>query len=427
MSSYYDYMLPTVNFMGPGCVEVVGKRCRILKAKKVLIVTDSFLKNMEGGPVDQVIKYLEQEKIQYAFYDKVEPNPKDTNVYRGLEIYQNENCDMILTIGGGSAHDCGKGIGIAASHDGDLYKDYAGIEKLENETPPLICVNTTAGTASEVTRHTVITDTSQTPNVKFVIVSWRNTPDVSINDPELMVGKPPGLTAATGMDALTHAVEAYVSTAANSLTDAAAIESIKLIAENLRTAVKDGKNIKARENMANASVLSGFAFNNGGLGYVHAMAHQLGGFYDMPHGIANAILLPYVEKFNLGANVERFAEILEAKGITDDFYKTIETEESIEAIKDEIDKLNRFAKIAELFGVNTSRMSIREAAEASLDQIKKLAEDIGIPTSLSQSDFDIKKEDFEDMARLALEDGNALTNPRKGTQEQIKEIFENAY
>ena len=147
----------------------------------------------------------------------------------------------------------------------------------------------------------------------------------------------------------------------------------------------------------------------------------------MPHGIANAILLPYVEKFNLGANVERFAEILEVNGITDDFYKTIETEESIEAIKDEIDKLNRFAKIAELFGINTKEMSIREAAEASLDEIKQLAKDIGIPTSLSQSNFDIKKEDFDDMARLALEDGNALTNPRKGTQEQIKEIFEDAY
>jgi len=427
MSSYYDYLLPTVNFMGPGCVEVVGERCKILGGKNVLIVTDNFLKNMEGGPVDQVIHYLKKENINYTFYDGVEANPKDTNVYAGLDIYNKNNCDMILTIGGGSAHDCGKGIGIAATHEGNLYEDYAGIEKLENETPPLVCVNTTAGTASEVTRHTVITDTSRTPNVKFVIVSWRNTPDVSINDPLLMLGKPPGLTAATGMDALTHAVEAYVATAANSLTDAAAKESIKLIAENLRTAVKDGKNIKARENMANASVLSGFAFNNGGLGYVHAMAHQLGGFYDMPHGIANAILLPYVEKFNLGADIERFNEIASENNLNDDFYKTIEKEETIEAIKDEVDKLKRFATIAELFGIDTDKMSIREAAEASLDAIRKLAEDIGIPTSLSQSDYDIKREDFAEMAKLALEDGNALTNPRKGTQEQIKEIFEEAY
>ncbi len=242
-----------------------------------------------------------------------------------------------------------------------------------------------------------------------------------------MTAKPPGLTAATGMDALTHAVEAYVATAANSLTDAAAKESIKLIAENLRTAVEDGTNVKARENMANASVLSGFAFNNGGLGYVHAMAHQLGGFYDMPHGIANAILLPYVEKFNLGADIERFNEIASENNLDDDFYKTIEKEETIEAIKDEVDKLKRFATIAELFGIDTDKMSIREAAEASLNAIRELAEDIGIPTSLSQSDYDIKREDFTEMAKLALEDGNALTNPRKGTQEQIKEIFEEAY
>jgi len=390
MSEYYDYMLPTVNFMGAGCVEVVGERCKILGAEKVLLVTDDYLNSLESGPVQIVGDYLNKSGLEYVIFDGVTPNPKDKDVYAGLEIYEKENCDMIVTVGGGSPHDCGKAIGVAATHDGDLYQDYAGIEKLENETPPMVCVNTTAGTASEVTRHAVITDTSQTPNVKFVIVSWRNTPDVSINDPELMVDKPAGLTAATGMDALTHALETYVSTGANPLTDAAALEAMKLIAENLRNAVYNGQDIEARENMANASVLSGFAFNNGGLGYVHAMAHQLGGFYDMPHGIANAILLPYVEKFNLGA------------------------------------KLERFAKIAEIFGVNTEGMSTREAAESSLEAIKQLAKDIGIPTSLSESKFDIKKEDFEEMAKYALEDGNAGTNPRKGTVEQVKSIFEDA-
>jgi 1,3-propanediol dehydrogenase len=383
-------MLPTVNFMGAGCVEVVGERCKILGAEKVLLVTDNYLNSLESGPVQIVGDYLKEAGLEYVIFDGVTPNPKDKDVYAGLEIYEKENCDMIVTVGGGSPHDCGKAIGVAATHDGDLYQDYAGIEKLENETPPMVCVNTTAGTASEVTRHAVITDTSQTPNVKFVIVSWRNTPDVSINDPELMVDKPAGLTAATGMDALTHALETYVSTGANPLTDAAALEAMKLIAENLRNAVYNGQDIEARENMANASVLSGFAFNNGGLGYVHAMAHQLGGFYDMPHGIANAILLPYVEKFNLGA------------------------------------KLERFAKIAEIFGVNTDNMSTREAAESSLEAIKQLAKDIGIPTSLSESKFDIKEEDFEEMAKYALEDGNAGTNPRKGTVEQVKAIFEDA-
>ncbi|ADQ14123.1 iron-containing alcohol dehydrogenase [Halanaerobium hydrogeniformans] len=387
----YDYMLPTVNFMGAGSVKVVGERAKILGAKKVLLVTDDFLSNLDGGPFETVVKYIEEAGLAYAVYDGVKANPRDTNVYEGLEIYENENCDMIITVGGGSPHDCGKAIGVAATHDGDLYKDYAGVEKLENETPAMICVNTTAGTASEVTRHAVITDTSQTPHVKFVIVSWRNVPDVSINDPELMVAKPAALTAATGMDALTHALETFVSTGANSLTDAAAKEAMELIAKYLRRAVYNGEDIEAREEMANASVLAGFAFNNGGLGYVHAMAHQLGGFYDMPHGIANAILLPYVEKFNLGA------------------------------------KIDKFAKVAEIFGVPTAGLSKREAAEKSLDAIVQLAEDIGIPTSLSESEYDVKEEDFEEMARLALEDGNALSNPRKATQAEIAGIFKAAY
>ena len=387
----YDYMLPTVNFMGEGSVKVVGERAEILGAEKVLLVTDDFLSNLEGGPFETVVKYIEEAGLEYAVYDGVQANPRDTNVYEGLEIYKNENCDMIITVGGGSPHDCGKAIGVAATHDGDLYKDYAGVEKLENETPPMICVNTTAGTASEVTRHAVITDTSQTPHVKFVIVSWRNVPDVSINDPELMVAKPAALTAATGMDALTHAVETYVSTGANSLTDAAAKEAMELIAKYLRRAVYNGEDIEAREEMANASVLAGFAFNNGGLGYVHAMAHQLGGFYDMPHGIANAILLPYVEKFNLGA------------------------------------KIDRFAKMAEIFGVPTAGLSKREAAEKALDAIVELAEDIGIPTSLSESEYDVKEEDFAEMARLALEDGNALSNPRKASEKEIEGIFKAAF
>ncbi|MFW5736504.1 MAG: iron-containing alcohol dehydrogenase, partial [Halanaerobium sp.] len=169
MSDFYDYMLPTVNFMGAGCVEVVGERCKILGAEKVLLVTDEYLNSLEAGPVQIVSDYLEKSGLEYSIFDGVTPNPKDTDVYAGLKIYEEENCDMIVTVGGGSPHDCGKAIGVAATHDGDLYKDYAGIEKLENETPAMVCVNTTAGTASEVTRHAVITDTSQTPNVKFVI------------------------------------------------------------------------------------------------------------------------------------------------------------------------------------------------------------------------------------------------------------------
>ncbi len=209
----FDFFMPNVNFFGKGTVNVVGERCAILGGKKALIVTDSFLRNLVDGPVTKVVNSLSESGIEVAYFDGVEPNPKDHNVYEGLKVYKENNCDLIVTVGGGSAHDCGKGIGIAATHTGDLYEDYAGIEKLENPLPPIVSVNTTAGTGSEVTRHCVITHAEK--KIKYVIVSWRNTPLVSINDPELMVDKPAGLTAATGMDALTHAVESYISLGAN--------------------------------------------------------------------------------------------------------------------------------------------------------------------------------------------------------------------
>lgn len=383
----YDFFMPNVNFFGRGSVEVVGERCKILGAKKALIVTDTFLKELENGPVEKVINSLQKENIDFAFYEGVEPNPKDTNVRDGLEIYNSEGCDLILTVGGGSAHDCGKGIGISATHEGDLYENYAGIETLQNPLPPILSVNTTAGTGSEVTRHCVLTNTEK--KIKFVIVSWRNTPLVSINDPELMLDKPAGLTAATGMDALTHAVESYISLGANSVTDSMAIQAIKLISDNLRQAVAYGHNIEARENMANASLLAGMAFNNAGLGYVHAIAHQLGGLYDIPHGVANAVLLPHVLEYNTISNLKKFAEI------------------------------------AEFMGEDISGLSTREAADKAIHAIKKLSEDVSIPSRLK--DLDVKEEDFETMAELALQDGNASSNPIQGSKEDIIRILENAF
>ncbi len=386
MGRMYDYLVPSVNFMGPGCLKVIGERAKMLGGKKVLIVTDKFLRTQENGAVEQTIKYLTQEGIEVVIYDGTEPNPKDTNVADGLKIFKDENCDMIVTVGGGSSHDCGKGIGIAATHEGDLY-EYAGIETLTNAVPPILAVNTTAGTGSEVTRHCVITNTKT--KVKYVIVSWRNLPLVSFNDPELMIGKPAGLTAATGMDALTHAVEAYVSKDANPVTDASAIQSIKLISNNLRQAVAMGENLEARTNMAYASLLAGMAFNNANLGYVHAMAHQLGGLYDMPHGVANAMLLPHVCKYNIISNPQKFADI------------------------------------AEFMGENIVGLSVHEAAEKAIDAMFRLSKDIGIPTSLKE--MGIKEEDFEYMAEMALKDGNAFSNPRKGNKQDIINIFKAAY
>jgi 1,3-propanediol dehydrogenase len=382
---YYDYLMPSVNFFGPGCLEVIGKRANILNGTKALVVTDKFLNSLEGGAVQKTVEYLKSEGVESVIFDNVEPNPKDTNVYEGAKVYSENNCDMIITVGGGSPHDCGKGIGIAVTHEGDIC-DYAGIETLTQALPPIIAVNTTAGTASEVTRHAVITNTKT--KVKFVIVSWRNLPQVSINDPLLMIGKPAGLTAATGMDALTHAVEAYISKDANPVTDAAAIQSIKLISQNLRQAVANGENLKARENMAYASVLAGMAFNNGNLGYVHAMAHQLGGLYDMPHGIANAMLLPHVCKYNMISNLDKFADI------------------------------------AEFMGENVEGLSKSEAAEKAIEAMFRLSSDIGIPSSLEEAG--IKETDIELMAQNALKDGNAFSNPRKGNERDVENIFKAA-
>jgi len=381
----YDYFLPSTNYFGRGSVKVVGERCKVLGGKKALIVTDSFLRQLPGGPVEQVISYLTDAGIEHAIYDQVEPNPKDTNVADGLKIYEAEQCDMIVTVGGGSPHDCGKGIGIAATHEGDLY-DYAGIDTLVNPLPPIVAVNTTAGTASEITRHAVITNTEL--KIKYVIVSWRNTPLVSINDPLLMLGKPAALTAATGMDALTHAVESYITLDANPVTDAAAIQAMKLISTNLRQAVAYGKNVEARENMAYASLLAGMAFNNSGLGYVHAMAHQLGGLYDMPHGVANAILLPHVARYNLISNPQKYANI------------------------------------AEFLGENIEGLSVREAADKAISALRKLSEDVGIPSGLAE--MGVKEEDFEYMAKMAMKDGNARTNQISGTGEDIIKIFKEA-
>ncbi|MDB2151995.1 iron-containing alcohol dehydrogenase [Clostridium butyricum] len=382
----YDYLVPSVNFMGANSVSVVGERCKILGGKKALIVTDKFLKDMEGGAVELTVKYLKEAGLDVVYYDGVEPNPKDVNVIEGLKIFKEENCDMIVTVGGGSSHDCGKGIGIAATHEGNLY-DYAGIETLVNPLPPIVAVNTTAGTASELTRHCVLTNTKK--KIKFVIVSWRNLPLVSINDPMLMVKKPAGLTAATGMDALTHAIEAYVSKDANPVTDTSAIQAIKLISQNLRQAVALGENLEARENMAYASLLAGMAFNNANLGYVHAMAHQLGGLYDMAHGVANAMLLPHVERYNMISNPKKFADI------------------------------------AEFMGENISGLSVMEAAEKAINAMFRLSEDVGIPKSLKE--MGVKQEDFDHMAELALLDGNAFSNPRKGNAKDIINIFKAAY
>ena len=382
----YDFLMPSVNFFGPGVISKIGDRAKMLGMKKPVIVTDKFLEGLKDGAVEQTLDSLKAAGVDYVVYNNVEPNPKIRNIKEVKKLYEESCADSIITVGGGSAHDTGKGAGIILTNGDDITK-LAGIETLDKALPPLIAVNTTAGTGSELTRHAVITN--EETHLKFVVVSWRNIPLVSFNDPTLMLDVPKGLTAATGMDAFVQAVEPYVSVDHNPITDSQCVEAIKLIETSLREAVANGHNLDARTKMVEAEMLAGMAFNNANLGYVHAMAHQLGGQYDAPHGVCCALLLPYVEEYNIIACPDRFAQL------------------------------------AEIMGENTEGLSTRDAAELAIKAMKQLSEDVGIPHSIKE--IGAKPEDFELMAENALKDGNAFSNPRKGTKEDIIKIFQAAY
>ena len=382
----YGYFIPSVTLIGIGAAKQIPEKIKALGGSKPLIVTD---KGITGaGITKQITDLLDAAKMKYVVYDETIPNPTDTNVHAGVDVYKKEKCDSLITLGGGSSHDCGKGVGLVIANGGKIH-DYEGVDKSSKPMPPYLAVNTTAGTASEMTRFCIITDTSR--HVKMAIVDWRVTPGIAVDDPLLMVGMPPALTAATGMDALTHAVEAYVSTIANPMTDSAAEKAIELIAKYLRPAVANGQDIEAREGMCFAQYLAGMAFNNASLGHVHAMAHQLGGFYDLPHGECNAILLPHVEKFNL------------------------------------IAKMDRFVKIAQLLGENTAGLAPRDAAELALVGIKKLSADIGIPSGLielgKRYGKDVKATDIDTMVANAQKDACGLTNPRCPKDIDVKAIY----
>lgn len=386
MKTNFDFLMPSVNFFGPGVIEKIGDRAKMLDMNHPLVVTDSFLAQVDNGPVAQTLASLDAAGVTYSVFTGVEPNPKVRNVQAAKAQYLEENCDSIITVGGGSAHDTGKGVGIVLSNGDDLTK-LAGIETLTNALPPLIAVNTTAGTGSELTRHCVITN--EETHLKFVIVSWRNIPLVSFNDPSLMLDVPAKLTAATGMDAFVQAIEPYVSTNRNPITDGQCIQAIKLIEGSLREAVANGHNLEARTAMVEAEMLAGMAFNNADLGYVHAMAHQLGGQYDAPHGVCCALLLPIVEEYNLIACPERFAELAVA------------------------------------MGENIDGLSTRDAAELAIKAMRQMADDVGIPRSIKALGANPK--DFPMMAENALKDGNAFSNPRKGTKEDLIALFQKAY
>ncbi|MEZ4601101.1 MAG: iron-containing alcohol dehydrogenase [Syntrophotaleaceae bacterium] len=380
----YSFFMPTTSLLGNGAVKEIGKQARILGGTKALIVTDNGLVKL--GMVDMVRKLLEEVGIQVVVFDGVEPNPTDINVRDCLKVWKDNGCDLMITFGGGSSHDCGKGMGIMATSGGDI-RDWAGIDTLQADLPPYISINTTAGTGSEMTRFAVVTNTDT--HVKMIFADARLTADVAINDPALMVGLPPALTAATGMDALTHAVEAYVTTLlSNPITDCLALEAIRIIGKWLRKAVANGSDMQARDAMAYAEYLAGMAFNSAGLGIVHSMAHQPGSLLGKPHGVCNAICLPIVCEYNLMANAEKYA------------------------------------KVAEALGENVEGLSTIEAAEKAVASIRKLSRDIGIPTGLAE--IGVTEKDIPIMAENALKDVCTLFNPRSVKLENLNELYKKA-
>ncbi|HEX8595995.1 MAG TPA: L-threonine dehydrogenase [Pseudomonas sp.] len=377
------FFIPSVNIMGLGCIDEAMQAIRKYGFLKALIVTDAGL--AKAGLAAQIAGLLVEQGIDSVVYDGAKPNPTVSNVENGLAMLRERECDFVISLGGGSPHDCAKGIALCATNGGHI-SDYEGVDRSSKPQLPLIAINTTAGTASEMTRFCIITD--EVRHVKMAIVDRNVTPLLSVNDPAMMAKMPKSLTAATGMDALTHAIEAYVSTAATPITDACALKAMALIATNLHKAVVDGSDMVARENMAYAQFLAGMAFNNASLGFVHAMAHQLGGFYDLPHGVCNAVLLPHVQSFNASVCPSRLTDVAHA------------------------------------MGADTRGLSPEDGARAAIAAIRSLSGSIDIPPGLTA--LGVKEEDFPILAANALKDACGLTNPRPADQQQIEDIFRRA-
>ena len=372
--------LPKISLHGTGAI---GDMVNLLSDKrwgKALIVTDGQL--VELGLLDSLFIAMEQHQLPYALFAKVFPNPTEELVQTGFTAFTQHQCDYLIAFGGGSPIDTAKAIKILTANPGPSTA-YSGVGKVKQTGVPLIAINTTAGTAAELTSNAVIIDSQR--QVKEVIIDTNIIPDIAVDDPSVMLNIPASVTAATGMDALTHAIEAYVSLGAHTLTDHSALESIRLISQWLPLAVEDGKNLHAREMMACGQYLAGMAFNSAGLGLVHALAHQPGATHNLPHGVCNAILLPVVEEYNRPQAV------------------------------------SRFARIAQAMGVNTQEMSDEQASHQAIAAIRELSLQVGIPHGFSS--LGIEESDIEGWLDKALADPCAPCNPRPASREQVRTLY----
>ncbi|AQZ17473.1 hypothetical protein BZL39_M00230 [Zygosaccharomyces parabailii] len=379
-SEVTGFYIPSISYFGEGAVK---ESMHYLKCKgfdRALIVTDPGITKI--GVTSKVADVLKNEGVEVSIYDQTVPNPTIKNVDEGLAILKKNSSQCVVSLGGGSAHDNAKAIALLATNGGEI-GDYEGVNRSKKNCLPLFAINTTAGTASELTRFTIITNEKE--KIKMAIIDNNVTPSVAVNDPSLMYGLPPGLTAATGLDALTHCIEAFVSTAANPITDACAIKGMDLIKESLVECYKNGSDKKARTDMCYAEYLAGMAFNNASLGYVHALAHQLGGFYHLPHGICNAVLLPHVQSFN-----------------------------------------KRDKAAAKRLGEAALHLGAKEPTpEGLIEQLHYLNQTMDIPKNLKI--LGVKTSDFDILAEHAMNDACHLTNPIQFTKDEVKAILNEAY
>ena len=379
---HFDFVLPTKIIFGAGSAQKTGEQLTAMGLCRPLVVTDPGVR--KAGVADTVCASLEAEGIAYELFDGVEANPKDVNAEAGAKVYRAFGADCLVAIGGGSPIDCSKAIGVLIAHNADKIKPYEGKTAATKPNPPLICVPTTAGTGSEVTFSAVITDTAN--HYKMTVKSPYTAPTVAICDPLLTLSVPPLTTAATGVDALTHAIEGFTAASAEPIGDAVALYSIELIWENLPAAVRDGSNFNARSAMLMGSLLGAMSFSHSDVASVHCIAEALGSMYDLPHGMCNAIFLPYVMEYNMPFCMSRYARVARAMGAV------FEREE--------------------------------EGAMEAVRRVKALTKEVGLPSFAS---LHVSEDAFDALAEMSVNNGSNASNPRPMKKEDYLNILRTAF
>jgi alcohol dehydrogenase len=377
----FDFILPTKIRYGAGAINLLAEELRIIEAKKIMIITDKGI--VKSGLLRRLEDILSSEGFDYMVFDEIEANPKDYNVEDCAKVARDNDIDTFVAFGGGSPMDAAKGAAVVARQGGRI-REYQGKDKIGKDCMPLITIPTTAGTGSEVTFSSVITDTDR--NFKFTVKSPYIAAKTAILDPELTISVPPLITAATGIDALTHAIEGYTANCTEPIAEAIGLYAVEYIASSILKAVSNGEDLEARDRMMLGSLMGGLSFSHSDVASVHCMAEALGSLYDAPHGLCNSILLPYVMEYNIPECEYKYARIARAMGINDN--------------------------------------DDRRAAEKGIDYIKKLSEKIGLP---GLSSLDIDPADFEILAKMSLENGSNDSNPRKMSKETYLELFRKAY